>query len=242
MMPHPPIELWLMSFFASFAGTSEFLDGVIHLLLTNDLLKGVPFGTALLLLWVVPREPHAAKERTSLLTILLATGFSLVIGRAMQNLIASPRPLMVPEMAALYPPTFQDYRLDWNTFPSDHMALYFTIALGVYSLRRALGIGLILWCLVGVGFARLSAGYHYPMDILGGMAIASGSLALMRSMHAWLEPSLARLAGLAGLYPGLATVSMFIICFQISTVFDTVRGIGEFGRVGMRLVLTALLQ
>lgn len=241
-MPHPPIELWMMSLFASLVGTSEFLDGAVHLLLTNDLLKGVPFGTALLLLWAVPREAHAEKERTSLLSILLATGFSLVIGRTIQNLIVNPRPLMVPEMAVLYPPTFQNYRLDWNTFPSDHMALYFTIALGVYSLRRALGIGLILWCLLGVGFARISAGYHYPLDILGGIAVASASLSLVRWLHGWLEPFLARFTRLATLYPGLAAAAMFIICFQISTVFDTVRGLGEFGRVGMRLMLTALLQ
>jgi hypothetical protein len=47
---------------------------------------------------------------------------------------------------------------------------------------------------------------------------------------------------LASGYPALAMAAMFLVSFQIATVFDTVRGLGEFSRVGMRLVLTALLQ
>lgn len=241
-MPHPSIEVWLMQILASLTGVSELLDNAVHLLLINDLLKGVPFGIALLLIWAVPREQDAEKERESALRIVLATALALVIGRSLQNLIPSPRPLMVPEIASMYPPIFQDYRFDWNTFPSDHMALYFTIALGVYSLRRALGIGLILWSVVGVGFSRVYAGYHYPLDILGGMLVAVASLTLVWGVRGWLQPSLSNMVKLASGYPALAMAAMFLVSFQIATVFDTVRGLGEFSRVGMRLVLTALLQ
>ena len=241
-MPHFSLELWFIQCLGALAGASELLDGVIHLLLNNDLLKGVPFATALFLLWAAPRAQHEAEERESMLCIVLATAFSLVIGRAIQNRFVSPRPLMVPEIAALYPPVFHDYRLDWNAFPSDHMALYFTLALGVYLLRRPLGIALIAWSLGGVGFPRVYAGYHYPLDILGGMAIGAMSLAIVWYARAWLHPLLGKAVRLASRYPAAATAAVFVIVFQIATVFNTVREIGEFGRVGMRLVLTALLQ
>jgi membrane-associated phospholipid phosphatase len=240
-MPHPAFELWLINVIASLGGASEFLDHAMYLLLFNDFLKGVPFATVLFLLWAVPRTQQADTEREAVLLILLATTLSLMIGRAIQGLINSPRPLMVPEIAALYPPIFYEYRLDWNAFPSDHMALYLAVAFGVFLVRRALGMALISWCLVGVGFPRLYAGYHYPIDILGGMAVAAASLALVWLMRGWLLPWSRKTLQLAGHYPALVTAAMFCLCFQIATVFNTVRELGEFGRVGMRILRTALL-
>ncbi|MBI3327457.1 MAG: phosphatase PAP2 family protein [Nitrospinae bacterium] len=241
-MLHSSIELWLMQLIGSLAGTSTLLDGAMQILLSNDLLKGVPFGAALLLLWAVPRDEYAQDDRQSVLRIVLATALSLAIGRAVQNIFESPRPIMVPELTALYPPAFHEYRLDWNSFPSDHIALYFTIALGVYGMRRALGIGLIAWCLGAVGFSRMYAGYHYPLDILGGMAVAAFSLALVSSMRAWLSLPFAKVVRLAVQYPALSTAAMFLLCFQIATVFNTVRELGTFGRAGMRMMLTAFLR
>lgn len=240
-MPHPAFELWLMGVIASLAGASELLDHAMYLLLVNDFLKGVPFATALFLLWAVPRTQQTDTERESVLLILFATTLSLMIGRAIQSLIDSPRPLMVPEIAAMYPPVFYEYRLDWNAFPSDHMALYLTVAFGVFLTRQALGTALIAWCLIGVGFPRLYAGYHYPTDILGGMAVAAASLALVWLVRGWLQPWSRKALQLAGYYPALAMAAMFCLCFQIATVFNTVRELGEFGRASVRLLRTALL-
>jgi membrane-associated phospholipid phosphatase len=241
-MPHPAFELWLIGIIASLGGASELLDHAMYLLLFNDFLKGVPFATALFLLWAVPRTQQMDTERQAVLLILFATTLSLMIGRAIQSLIDSPRPLMAPEIAAMYPPIFYEYRLDWNAFPSDHMALYLTVAFGVFLVRRALGTALIGWCLVGVGFPRLYAGYHYPIDILGGMAVAAASLVLIWLMRGWFRPWFRKALQLAGHYPALATAAMFCLCFQIATVFNTVRELGEFGRAGMRLLRTALLH
>jgi membrane-associated phospholipid phosphatase len=240
-MSHPAFELWLIGVMASLGGTSELLDHAMYMLLFNDFLKGVPFATALFLLWTVPRTQQMDSEREVVLLILCATTLSLMIGRAIQGLIDSPRPLMVPEVAAMYPPIFYEYRLDWNAFPSDHMALYLAVAFGVFLVRRTLGTALIVWCLVGVGFPRLYAGYHYPIDILGGMAVAAASLALVWFMRGWLRPWFTKALQFAGHYPALAMAAMFCLCFQIATVFNTVRELGEFGRASVRLLRTALL-
>jgi membrane-associated phospholipid phosphatase len=241
-MSHLSVELWFMGWIGSLAGLSEWLDNAMFLLLSNDLLKGVPFAAALFLLWAVPRPQRAEEEREAVLYILLATTLSLIIGRLLQNHIESPRPLMVPEIAAMFPPTFHTYRLDWNSFPSDHMALYFAIALGVYLVRRALGLALMVWCLAGVGFARVYTGYHYPLDLLGGMVVAAVSVGLVWQLRAWLRPGCAKALGVAARYPALAMTAAYFLCFQIATVFNTVRELGEFGRVSMRLLRTAFLQ
>jgi undecaprenyl-diphosphatase len=241
-MLHPSLELWLMSWIGSLGGLSEWLDGAMFLILTNDLLKGVPFAAALFSLWAVPRPHRVEKDREAVLLILLATALSLVVGRLIQNHIESPRPLMVPEIAAVFPPTFHTYRLDWNSFPSDHMALYFAIALGVYQVRRSLGLGLMAWCLGGVGFSRVYTGYHYPLDLLGGVVVAVASVALVWRLQAWLRPGCAQALRLASRYPAMTMTAAFFLCFQIATVFNTVRELGEFGRVSVRLLRTALLH
>ena len=241
-MPHPALELWIMGVFGSLGGVLELLDHAIFLLLTNDLLKGVPFAAALFLLWAAPHPQQADEDREAVLYIVLATILSLVTGRIVQNMFQSPRPLMVPEIAAMFPPTFNEYRLDWNTFPSDHMALYFAIALGVYHVRRLLGMVLIGWSLVGVGLPRIYAGYHYPLDILGGMAVAATSLVLVWQTRAWLRPLCAKALRLTARYPTLAMSVAFILCFQIATVFNTARELGEFGRTSVHLLRTALVH
>lgn len=239
-MSHSSVDLWLMGWIGSLGGRSEWLDSAMFLLLNNDLLKGVPFAAALFLLWAVPRRTE--EERAAVLYILLATTLSLVIGRLLQNHIESPRPLMVPEIAAQFPPTFHSYVLDWNSFPSDHMALYFAIALGVYLERRALGLVLLFWCLAGVGFARVYTGYHYPLDLLGGVTVASASVTLVWHLRAWLRPRCLKVLEVASRYPALAMATAYFLCFQIATVFNTVRELGEFGRISMRLLRTAFLH
>jgi undecaprenyl-diphosphatase len=122
------------------------------------------------------------------------------------------------------------------------MALYFAIALGVYQVRRLLGSALMAWCLGGVGFARVYTGYHYPLDLLGGVVVAVASVAFVWQMQAWLRPWCAQALHLTSRYPAVATTAVFFLCFQIATVFNTVRELGEFGRVSVRLLRTALLQ
>ncbi|HSF29310.1 MAG TPA: phosphatase PAP2 family protein [Candidatus Tectomicrobia bacterium] len=241
-MPHLWIELWLMRMIGSLAGSSELLDRVMYLLLRNDLLKGVPFAAALLGLWAVSELSHQEAERVSVLHIVLAAMAALIIGRIMQNVIDSARPLMVPDIAAMYPAAVQGYQFDWNSFPSDHMALYFAIALGTLWLRRTWGIVLLIWSLAGVAFPRLYVGYHYPLDILGGMAVATVSSAILWWARGWLSVPLCKIDHLATRYPAFGTAGMFCLCFQIATVFDSIRELGKFGCDGLRFVLTTLWQ
>jgi undecaprenyl-diphosphatase len=229
-----------MRVIGSLAGTCEPLDRAMYLLLRSDLLKGVPFAAALLALWAVPQGPNQRAERVSALRLAFAAMVSLMVGRIIQNLIHSPRPLMVPDVAAMYPAAFERYEFDWNSFPSDHMALYFAIALGTLWLRRAWGVVLLIWSLAGVAFPRLYIGYHYPLDIVGGMAVAALSLAIGWWVRAWVNVLLGKADHLATRHPAFAMAGMFCLCFQMATVFNSVRELGKFGGDGFSWVVKAL--
>lgn len=58
-----------------------------------------------------------------------------------------------------------------NGFPSDHTLLALTIASVFYAYNRKLSVFLFLMGLI-VGFARVIAKIHYPLDILGSFVIA----------------------------------------------------------------------
>jgi hypothetical protein len=86
IMSHLWIELWLMQVIGSLAGSWALLERAMHLLLRNDLLKGVPFAATLLVLRAVPQPQHQEAERVSALHIELAAMGSLMVGRIIQEL------------------------------------------------------------------------------------------------------------------------------------------------------------
>lgn len=58
-----------------------------------------------------------------------------------------------------------------KSFPSDHTTVATAIALGMLFFTRFKATGtLLLIAALLIGFARVFAGIHYPVDILGGLA------------------------------------------------------------------------
>ncbi len=55
-------------------------------------------------------------------------------------------------------------------FPSGHSTFYMALALSIYFLHKKVGLILII-CALLIGTARVMAGVHYPVDILGGYVL-----------------------------------------------------------------------
>ncbi|HZQ49193.1 MAG TPA: phosphatase PAP2 family protein [Candidatus Dormibacteraeota bacterium] len=117
----------------------------------------------------------------------LAGGFWYV---TIVNLVNRPRPLASQILRVTEHPGS-------TSFPSGHL-IFITISVAVLMLclghrylpRWALPIG---WALVGavvlaVGLDRISAGVHWPSDVLAGVLIATSWLALVVSVR-WISDS-----------------------------------------------------
>lgn len=90
-----------------------------------------------------------------------------LIDLGMAFTVREPRPFVsLPFAKVLFKPF-----MSWKSFPSDHgmsAALIFFMAC-VFGLPGTGALGLMaLW----VGWGRVYAGVHYPLDILGGTAVA----------------------------------------------------------------------
>ncbi len=96
--------------------------------------------------------------------ILFSTASSFVISKVVKILVHTPRPFI--EFSNVYP-LFSETGF---AFPSSHAATLAGLSFAVFFRHKRLGY----FCLVAmvlVGVARVMAGVHFPIDILGGFAI-----------------------------------------------------------------------
>lgn len=91
--------------------------------------------------------------------------FAFVVGRALNHIIANPRPFVVENVSPLFL-----HGAD-NGFPSDHTLLAITVAAIILTYNRKLGVVLVILGLL-VGSARVLAKVHHPIDIIGSTIIA----------------------------------------------------------------------
>ena len=125
----------------------------------------LPFIFILWLAYLGFRKERAGKK------IALYAGFSAAIGLLFNLLITSvyyhPRPFTLHLATLLIQHTAE------TSFPSDHTTIMLSIAflLIYYRETRLSGIVLSILGLVG-GLARVFAGLHFPLDILGSIGVA----------------------------------------------------------------------
>jgi undecaprenyl-diphosphatase len=117
--------------------------------------------------------------------------------------------------------------IDWSSFPSDHATVFFSLAMSILFVWRAAGIVALSYVFLFISMPRVYLGFHYPTDILGG-ALIGIALALIaraklfcgwvrRFIMPWLERS-----------PGSFYACLFILTFQIATIFQSMRYIARF--------------
>jgi undecaprenyl-diphosphatase len=160
------------------AGHNGVLDACMEAIAT----KG-PFVLvgAVALLWLLPSPttPRGLERRLvlyAMLTAAVALGINQVIG----HLWVRPRPFVAHHVTLLITGSHD------ASFPSDHAALGFGLALPVLLRNRAWGIPLFCGALI-LGFARVFVGAHYPGDIAGSFVIAMVLTVLVWTLRGFLE-------------------------------------------------------
>ncbi len=93
-------------------------------------------------------------------------GWFLNLGLA--RLVREPRPYITyPQIKFLFKPL-----MGWRSFPSDHAMSAFVIVFMAHVFHLPSAWALVPMA-VWVVWARVYAGVHYPLDILGGVAVAA---------------------------------------------------------------------
>ncbi len=83
----------------------------------------------------------------------------------------TPRPFALLEIPPAFVVSSDPYGL--ASFPSSHTAIFAALAVVVYFSDQKIGKWFFVGALV-VGIARIGAGVHWPIDIVGGFLIGAG--------------------------------------------------------------------
>jgi len=73
-----------------------------------------------------------------------------------------------------------------GSFPSGHAAFFFALAMAVYFYNKKISIWFFVAAFL-IGLARVFAGVHYPLDILGGAIIGIFTGWLMLAIYRKME-------------------------------------------------------
>ena len=82
-----------------------------------------------------------------------------VCSNFIKNIFKIPRPHIALDSLTLSDSLY--------SFPSGHTTFFFALAMAMYFYHRKLAYSIALFGMA-VGLARVSIGYHYPIDIIGG--------------------------------------------------------------------------
>lgn len=116
-----------------------------------------------LLAWILRRPTLARAAALSILSFV----FSGMTSQVVKHLVGRPRPRLWVEGANFMGPTFAD---GYNSFPSGHTTTSMAVA-AVLSWYYPRGAPVFFAGASFVAASRLLGGSHFPVDVLGGVAL-----------------------------------------------------------------------
>jgi undecaprenyl-diphosphatase len=214
------------------------LDAVALFADKIDILKGGIIMAAFWWFWFARPQTQRDDRQIIIATIIavcLAILFSRVLASALPFRL---RPLYTPGID-YHPPSLSMTmnQENWSSFPSDHAAMWFALAFGLWRLSRPAGIVAMVYASVWICLVRLYLGIHYPSDLVAGAIIGVSS-----TWWTLRSPFAMRLAGFALQFERRASpwfyAAAFLVCFEMAVMFDDVRRVLH----GLRTVLASKMD
>jgi membrane-associated phospholipid phosphatase len=197
------------------------LDQTAVVISNSDLIKG---GVVLAIFWAM-WFGHGSLERERLLAALGGSLVALAIARVLAYVTPLRlRPVLDPSMHFVAPIGLDDQSnwTTWSSFPSDHAALFFAVATGIWLVSRTVGILTVCYVVLVICLPRLYVGIHYPSDVLAGAFIGISSVRALNYSPlrtSWTQRVLRALQR----WPSFGYGLLFLLTFQIATLFWDLR-------------------
>lgn len=173
----------IFTFLHSLIFKNDTVDALVYFLAVT--LPYILFIGAFVFLLVQKNGNFMARIRKCVHVVfaaIIAYGFATIIKHALNI----PRPFLgLPNVQPLFVES-------GASFPSGHATVFAALATAVYFHNKKAGT--ILWIgAILISLARVTAGIHYPIDILGGFVLGSlvayGSNRTWRSLSRATKPS-----------------------------------------------------
>jgi undecaprenyl-diphosphatase len=212
--------IWAMN---SYANRSAVLDYLAQALTARDLLQGAAFISLIWFLWFSTSE---SEIRARLMNGTIAASCAGIVSRGLQLVLPTHlRPLHSPAVGFVLPRGVEPGMLNhYNSFPSDHGALFFALSLVIYRSRPRLGLMAFVWAVL-LAIARIYEGYHFPSDVVGSMGLALIVMTLFN--HHWFHRVAYQVVTWGHKSPACFYLLAFLLTYQTATLFADVRELGR---------------
>lgn len=156
-----PLLDCVIVFFAVYFPFVVLIVAGIFLLMHHEVLKAeAPF--------VVLME-----KKKEFLALFISASFAYVTATLLKILFGTPRPFeALSQVSSLF-------LEKGHAFPSGHAAVFSAIAFTIFFTHKRAGYVFLFSALL-IGLARIVAGVHFPIDILGGFVLGAGVSCLVR--------------------------------------------------------------
>jgi undecaprenyl-diphosphatase len=240
------------------AGRSSLFDGLVALAIDNNLIKAAPIAAAFLYAWQRASGADRLKARRILLVTLASLLAVLATTKLIADSVFLPRPFIqsqqtyhleegrlveAPRLAYRAPQEgfshgrFERLRAgeiednDLASFPSDHAAFYFALALGIFLASRVAGGFALGWAVIVICGSRMITGTHSPLDIVAGIGIGAGLLLAAQ----WAARRFARrpiewAAAWTERQAALSSALLFLALFEVANTLDGIREVARAGK------------
>ena len=106
------------------------------------------------------------KNRREFFLVFFSGGLAIFTALMLKFFIHLPRPFLdLPNVSALFPET-------GFAFPSGHATFFMALAVSIFFVHKKVGYIFMFFALL-IGLARIIAGVHFPVDILGGFILGA---------------------------------------------------------------------
>ena len=165
------LDLWLARELASLLRYRVEFNVGVQRAISSHVLGGLWFGLTLFLYWVWSARERRHDVQVRILTVLLGSTLAILLTLVAAWLVSWPPPVHYPGLDHLYIGLLEP-NPNTNSFPSQSMALYGSIAAGIYSLHRLIGWGLWALVVLFIALPRMFVGGHFITDVVVGFILA----------------------------------------------------------------------
>ncbi len=176
-------DIALFHLLNNLAGVSPLLDWLVRAIV-NDYAVPTLFAFSLGAFWFMGQdEEERRRNQRAIFITLLGLVLTNVVIRILQIYYFRPRPFATEEVQLLF------YRPSVSSFPSVPVATLFCFVAGLWPANRTVGHGLLALATL-FGLARVIAGVHYPLDIVGGALLGAFCTMLVQRNTRLLDPAI----------------------------------------------------
>ena len=111
------------------------------------------------------------EKKKEILRAFLTGTVAYLLGYGLKILIEAPRPIIAlaykQDLSLQVIPLFNEHGY---AFPSGHVTFFFALTTSIFFFHKKAGYWFMA-CAIIIGIARVIAGVHFPIDILGGCVL-----------------------------------------------------------------------